>query len=368
MPRFRPPLFAALLVVAGIALCAASTRAIEIQLMTRIKGQEKNTLSGVGLVVSLDGTGATTKKSALLLEPLARLYRAHGIEVPALSDLAGTDSACFVWIDAEVPGQGAYEGDVLDARVAIQDDATSLEGGTLVSTPLRVGTSGPIYALVTGRIEVDPENPRRGVIRDGVTMMRSVEPALLAAGSDVVRLVLDEPYAMYPVAQAIAARITQEFAIDARTTGEVTARAAGPRLVEVRLGERARAAPVPVVAHIQTLDIDPRLRRLPPRVVIDEARGTIVVTGDVEISDVVVTTRGLTITRIEPEQPPTPAAPRRTVRRHVAIGTGAPEPGRPRLQDLLDALDRLEVPFDERVQVLRQLHVAGSLHAELIEA
>ena len=83
---------------------------------------------------------------------------------------------------------------------------------------------------------------------------------------------------------------------------------------------------------------------------INERLGTIAVTGDVEISPVVLTVRGLTINTATPVSP--------------AAGWDVPQAAR--LQDLLEALDELNVSPEDRVAILKELHAAGKLHASLI--
>ena len=42
------------------------------------------------------------------------------------------------------------------------------------------------------------------------------------------------------------------------------------------------------------------------------------------------------------------------------------EDRQPNVQDLLEALNRLTVPFKDRVSILEEIHRAGRLHAKLL--
>ena len=86
-------------------------------------------------------------------------------------------------------------------------------------------------------------------------------------------------------------------------------------------------------------------------------------------SPAIISSRNLTITRVTPEPVPTPEAPTFDVERFAAVGDkGAMRPRQAaKLQDLLQALEALQAPFDERVSILHTLHRNGSLHAELVE-
>ena len=98
---------------------------------------------------------------------------------------------------------------------------------------------------------------------------------------------------------------------------------------------------------------------------INRDAGTIVVTGDTRLSPVVVSQRGLTVTVLNPLPDGTPLpAPAIEQQEFVALDV---ETGRqPNVRDLLEALNRLKVPFKDRVSILEQIHRAGKLHARIM--
>ena len=87
-------------------------------------------------------------------------------------------------------------------------------------------------------------------------------------------------------------------------------------------------------------------------------------TGDVEISPVVISHKGLTISTVEPAPVPTPRTPVITDRTAVALDTT--NQGGAKLQDLGNALDQLKVPAEDRISIVKELHKTGKLHAKLI--
>jgi flagellar P-ring protein precursor FlgI len=99
------------------------------------------------------------------------------------------------------------------------------------------------------------------------------------------------------------------------------------------------------------------------RVLINEKTGTIILTGDVEISPVVISHKGLTIQTVTPAPAPSPRSPVTTEKRAVALDTT--KEGGAKLQDLVDALDLIRVPAEDRIQIIKELHRVGKLHAEL---
>ncbi|MCH7925583.1 MAG: flagellar basal body P-ring protein FlgI, partial [Planctomycetes bacterium] len=101
------------------------------------------------------------------------------------------------------------------------------------------------------------------------------------------------------------------------------------------------------------------------RVTINRKTGTIVVTGDTRISDVVVSQLGMTITVANPLADgsilPLPA-----FEEHDFVALDDPEHRLPNVQDLLQALNRLKVPFKNRIAILEEIHRAGKLHARIL--
>jgi flagellar P-ring protein FlgI len=100
------------------------------------------------------------------------------------------------------------------------------------------------------------------------------------------------------------------------------------------------------------------------RVQINQRTGTIVMTGDVEISPVVISHRGLTIQTVNPAPQPTPARP--VVGEKTAVALDTTGAGGARLNDLLAIFDQLKVPAEDRITILKELHKTGKLHAKLL--
>jgi flagellar P-ring protein precursor FlgI len=98
------------------------------------------------------------------------------------------------------------------------------------------------------------------------------------------------------------------------------------------------------------------------RVIVDRRSGTIVVSGDARISPVIISQKGLTIS-VAPPAPEGAAAPAAdskflAIDPHRASDTHVGE--------LLEALKPLNVPIEDRIEILTKIHRLGKLHAELI--
>src|SRR5205823_4204035 len=97
---------------------------------------------------------------------------------------------------------------------------------------------------------------------------------------------------------------------------------------------------------------------------LNEKTGTLIVTGDVEISPVVISHKGLTISTIAPAPVPTARNPLVNTRQTVALDTT--NEGGAKLQDLVNALEQLKVPAADRITIVEELYKTGKLHARLI--
>ncbi|HOW19036.1 MAG TPA: flagellar basal body P-ring protein FlgI, partial [Phycisphaerae bacterium] len=132
--------------------------------------------------------------------------------------------------------------------------------------------------------------------------------------------------------------------------------------VLVRVPETARRNPAPFLARIETLDL-----LMPPseaRVIVNREAGSVIISGDVQISPVVITYKGMTITTTVPEPKPTADNPQVTEKQFAPLDPA--RRGGTKLQDLVDALNSLKLPAADRVHIIEELSRMGKLHAKLI--
>jgi flagellar P-ring protein FlgI len=134
--------------------------------------------------------------------------------------------------------------------------------------------------------------------------------------------------------------------------------------VEVVVPLAEREHPDAYIARIQRLPIPEQLLAGEARVQINEKTHTLIITGDVEISPVVISHAGLTIQTITPAPVPSPRNPQLQKRGAIPIDTTGT--GGAKLQDLVNALDQLKVPADDRITIIKELYKTGKLHAKLI--
>ncbi len=336
---------------------AARAHAVKVADITRIGGQRSNVLTGLGLVVGLKGSG-DGGDFAPAINPLASMLTKFADPTTA-AELGNVQNVAIVSVIATVPGNGVRDGDRIDCYVQSIGAARSLKGGRLFVTPMQGPTPGSgIFALAEGPLVLeDPSTPTTAVVKQGCVMEADLPARYIDNGR--FTLILDDAAASWTTASTIAKIIND--AGDGNV-GEVLAIAVDPKNVVVTIPASERDRPDSFISRVQRLPVP--ILPSEARVQINDRTGTIVMTGDVEISPVVISHKGLTISTVQPAPTPTPRTPVVTERNTVALDTT--NQGGAKLQDLVNALDQLKVPTEDRIAIEKELHKTGKLHAKLI--
>ncbi len=347
-------------VAAALVLASGAAASAELRIgdLCRVKGQEENTLHGLGLVVGLKGTGDGAAKPTI--QALARTMQLMGMPVGqgpnstlSLDDLKDANNVALVFVTATVPAAGARQGEKLDCTVnAIS--AKSLDGGFLMMTPLLGPQPGNprVYAFAQGAVHLeDTARPTTGKIHLGCRLEESFHNVFVKDGK--ITLILNENHAHFETAQDISDIINnypdfrgapgQHYEIS-KPLDQVN--------IEVTIPEKYLDAPVLFVAQVLNQ------RVLNPentaRVVINQREGVVVIGSNVEIGPVAVAHKNLTIeaggTAGGQFVPLDPAADRSTTK----------------LKALVDALNALKVPTTDIIEVIKSLEKSGDLYGRVI--
>lgn len=356
-----------ILIFAGLLL-ADFAAAARLKDLAHIKGVRSNQLVGYGLVVGLAGTGDDTKKGKFASEAMANMLDKFGISVNAASiDL---DNAAAVMLTAELP-PFSRNGSRLDVLVSSIGDADSLQGGTLMLTPLR-GPDGRVYAMAQGPVSVGgfslgggggkkvKNHPTVGRIANGAMIEREPPSTMFIDGKIVLTLNRPDFMTVSRVAKAVNETFNQKIAIpiDSGT-------------IEVTPPSQDKEVLIPFLAVVENLQVTPDTRA---RVVIDERTGTVVVGRNVMLDAVAVAHGDLSI-QISAmpmvSQPPpfslgeTAAA----VDKQVEVEE---EPGKlvvmargVNIDELVKALNSIGVSPRDLIAIFQAIKASGALHAEL---
>ena len=355
---------------------SAQTAEARVGDVTRIKGQSVNRLAGWGLVTGLNKTGDGDGYLPTMRH-LAKMMQRFGSPIDELDDLDGTKNVAIVAIQVEIPEHGAREGNLLDVYVTA-NAAKSLRGGYLASTPLvyHDHTVEGLFGFAQGRIVVDENTPTVGKIHGGARMERDVFMHVTATGrqlrldgitsawiddeTEYVTMILDDAHAGWPMAAAVAQAINKELGISADL--DRVALAVDSRNIVVLIPAQQRNDLASWISDIERTRI--LMESNEARVTVNRTGGTIVLTGDVRISPVIVSQAGMTITVANALPDGTVPLAATTQQRFVGVEAGAKAGAK--VGELLEALNRLDVPFEKRVSILEEIHRAGKLHAPIL--
>jgi flagellar P-ring protein precursor FlgI len=344
--------------VLAIGQPAATAQArTSLKSICRVKGQEENSLHGLGIVVGLNGTGdggnfmPTIRSLAITMQLMGNALGERGAV-----ELKDAKNVALVSVTATVPGAGGRQGDRIDCVVSSLGSAKSLAGGRLFLTPLLgpVPQTGRVYALAEGPVTLDdPAMATTGRIHQGCQLEEDFRNVFVRDGK--ITLVLDENHAGFQVAQDVAESINSqlgsftETAALARAVDQVNIEVTIPRQYLNDAGQSAD--PVAFVSEVLRLPImEPETG---PRVVINERAGSIVIGGDVEIGAVVVTHKNVVVE--------TGAAP---TSQFVAVDPGQEDP--PKLKALVESLNAVHVPPEDIIDIIKQIDRNGKLYADLV--
>lgn len=342
------------LILLGAALPVAART--QLKNICRIKGQEENTLQGIGLVVGLNGTGEAN--DVLTMQAIARAMEIMGNPIPrngqqsGLEELRRMKNAALVMVTATVPATGARRGDLLDCYVSALN-GKSLYGGRLAFASLQgPNTQDPrVYALCSGQITTDnPDQPMVGVVPGGCQMEADIFTPFYRDG--YITLVLNRNHANFQTAAVIAYEIERKLAYSDGGNPEDlqgAVRAIDAANIVVRIPEAYSMDPVGFASDILDIRIDEHEPEA--RVVINQRAGSIVISGDMEIGDVIVSHKNVVVEAGVAEY-------------FSSIDTD--HSNQPRLQELVDQLNALRVPTQDVIDIIRGIERNGKLHGRVI--
>ncbi|HPF79226.1 MAG TPA: flagellar basal body P-ring protein FlgI [Alphaproteobacteria bacterium] len=348
----------------------AEAKTTRIKDIVDFEGVRSNQLVGYGLVVGLNGTGDSLKNSPFTEQSLIAMLERLGVSIRGQN--LNTGNVAAVMVTAALPpftNQGAN----IDVSVSALGDAQSLQGGTLLVTPL-MAADGDVYAVAQGPViisgfsiegqagTVTQNIPTAGRIPSGAIVEREIDFKLEELQE--VRLALRNPD--FTTARRIST------AINGFTSGNA-AQAENSASVVLRRPENYKGSIVDLITDIEQLPIQPDQIA---RVVIDERSGVIVMGADVRISTVAIAQANLTVKVTETPQVSQPNAfadqGQTTVvpRTQIDVNTGPDaklavmETG-VTLQDLVTGLNRLGVAPRDVITILQAIKAAGALQADI---
>ncbi len=352
-----------------IAIIHSTAKGVRLKDIVDVEGVRGNYLIGYGLVVGLKQTG-DGDQTKFTVQSVVNMLQRFGITVP--KDQVKLKNVAAVLVTAYLPAY-VKPGQRIDVTVSTLGDAKSLQGGTLLMTPLK-GPDGKVYAIAQGPVSiggfaaggagggVQVNHPTVGRVPEGAIVEREVPMEDLNHLQKLTLSLRDGDFTtVSEVANLINLYLKGHYAVpkDLRT-------------VEVKVPKSYQGKVVDLLAEIGNLEVTPDV---PARVVIDERTGTVVMGENVRISKVAVAHGNLSVEIKETPQvfQPYPFSPGQTVvtpqtqvkakeqkARIVVLEESAT------LGELIRALNAVGATPRDLIAILQAIKAAGALHAELI--
>jgi len=346
---------------------AAAAQTVRIKDIATIEGVRSNQLVGYGLVVGLEGSG-DSQQTLFTSQSVANMLNTYGISVAG--DKMKIKNVAAVMVTASLP-PFARSGSTIDVVVSSLGDARSLQGGTLLQTPLRAA-NGEVYAVAQGPItiggfnmggggsSVSKNHPTAGRIPSGALVEKETKTDI--APQDAINVTLDTND--FTTASNVADAINKKL-------GAHYASAIDGNAVTVNLPKEYQGNVVPLIAEIEGTQV---ATDTTAKVIVNERTGTVIIGGQVHISPVAVSHGALTV-QISTEtvvSQPAPMANGKTVTAPNTSVTVNEEPshliaikGGATIEELVTALNALKVTPRDLIAILQAIKEAGALQAQL---
>ena len=349
---------------------AANRGVSRIKDIVNFEGVRDNMLVGYGLVVGLNGTGDSLNNSPFTEQSLIGMLERLGVNVR--DEKLNTKNIAAVMVTSTLP-PFTNQGSRVDVTISALGDAKSLQGGTLLVTPL-LGADSQVYAVAQGPVAVagfsaegqggavTQNIPTTGRIASGAIVEREI--AFTMEKMTTMRLGLRNPD--FTTARRVALAINNYLQYPA-------AKAENPASVMLTVPPGYEAGLVNLITDVEQLRVDPDQEA---KVVIDERSGVIVMGKDVRISTVALAQGNLTIRITETPQVSQPApfsqngetvaVPRTSIqvdddkRNKMAVLSEGVS-----LQELVASLNALGVGPRDIITILQSIKAAGALQADI---
>lgn len=346
---------------------AVPAEAVRIKDVATIEGVRSNKLVGYGLVVGLQksGDGNSVKFTKATI---SNMLENMGVTVSPGDVKSG--NVASVIVTAELP-PFARQGTNIDVQVSSIGDAKSLQGGTLLLTPLK-GPDGQIYAVAQGAVSIGgfaaegagdqltKNHPTVGAIPSGAIVERDIAFEFNAQSELLLSLQTSD----FSTAALACASINEQLGVE-------VARPVDARSIKISVPEAYHSNVVTLMAQVENIDIT--TDRV-AKVVVNERTGTVVMGSNVRISTIAISHGNLHV-RIRTSQnvsQPGALSGGQTVVTTQGTVSAVEDAGDlfvidsgPTIGDLVRALNAVGVTPRDLVAILQSIKAAGALDAHL---
>ncbi|MDQ6736057.1 MAG: flagellar basal body P-ring protein FlgI [Nitrospirota bacterium] len=368
------------LIAAALAIglmASGSADAARIKDVAMIEGVRENQLIGYGLVVGLDRTGDQVIGGQFTIQAMMSMLNKMGINLVINPIQLLTRNIASVMVTAKLP-PFAKPGMPLDVVVSSMANAKSLQGGTLLLTPLKAPNQ-QVYAVAQGPVSIGGFLGGTGGA-GGSTVTKNHQAAGMVPGGAIVE---KEIVVNIDTWESVNVMLRQaDFTTALRVSEAIDGVFGTGTALPVNSGQIRSTVPVNfqgrIVQYLATLEGLDVAVDVPAKVVVNERTGTVVLGEHVRLSTCAISHGNLSISVKSTLNVSQPTAP--------VIGSSAgqtvvtpdvqteikEEPSRllvvdetVTLGEVVQALNAVGVTPRDLVAILSALKAAGALQAQL---
>lgn len=323
--------------------------------LASVKGVRHNQLVGYGLVVGLDGSGDSTK-TPFTTQALKNMLESMGVHVNK-EDLK-VKNVAGVLVTSSLPPFTKI-GQTIDVTLSSLGDAKSLQGGTLIATPLK-GLDKNTYAIAQGPISIGGFEVQ-GATNGSFIQKNHITVAKIPNGASVEREV---PVNIADKDKLALSLHTPDFTTVNTMVNTINESLGGPYAValdgataEVTVPESYKNNTIGLLAKIENLNVQQDIRA---KVIMDERTGTVVMGANVQIGELAVAHGNLSleITAANTGTGPTLSA-KEGKEKLIHMKEGVT------LNEVVRALNALGTTPRDLISIFQSIQASGALEAEL---
>lgn len=365
------------LVLTGGLLTPSGADAVRIKDIGMIEGVRENQLLGYGLVVGLDSTGDRVIGGQFTIQAMMSMLNKMGVNLVIDPIQLLTRNIASVMVTAKLP-PFSKPGMTLDALVSSMANAKSLQGGTLLLTPLKAANQ-QVFAVAQGPVSIGGFLGGTGGA-GGATVTKNHQAAGMVPGGAIIEKELPVDIDSWATVSVLLRQ--PDFTTAIRTAeaiesafGKGSASAINAGSVKAIIPQVFQGHVVEYIASIEGLDVTVDSIA---KVVVNERTGTVVLGEHVRISTCAISHGNLTISvknTLNVSQPTAPligsSAGQTTVTPDVQTEIKEQESRllvvdeTVTLGDVVRALNAVGVTPRDLVAILSALRSAGALQANL---
>jgi len=353
---------------------------VRIKDIVTVENSQQTALVGYGLVVGLGGSGdrsSGNRGAVFTIQSISNMLERFGITVP--KEQLRTRNVAAVMVTSKVRPFSVV-GSQFDVVVSSLGDASSLEGGVLLPTPL-MDIAGTNFAMSQGPLSIGGYNVEtkagEQLRKNHALVGRVPNGGSLTNLPDNQKLDVTKPLHLFLIEPdfSTASRIAEAINGGPSQDSTNVAQALGPGIVEINFPDSLNTQSQ-AIRYISSIEVLPVQADVEARVVINERTGTIVAGGAVSIGEVMISHGNLTIhTQSAPviSQPNQFSSGGQTVVAQVTNTVADEEDAQSAVinetttvTDLALALNTIGLKPRDVIAVFQAIKEAGALRARLI--